>query len=187
MILEDAKRPLHPPMIRTMRSAEKALTMAGHTIMDVTSLVPSIWYTASLAWRYFSLDPRKTGHDLLKDEPIIKSLPLTSTFPENDGWEASLDTLWDLNLERSRIMAIYRDLFVQNQLDGIIMPPYQSTAQPHDLYGAVPYTVLANFLNVRLLTMMDDVAYADKSSIPLHRYHICMQIKCSTNYSYVQT
>ena len=150
MILEDDRRPLHPPMLRTVKIAERALLAAGHEIIDMTGRVPSIWYTASLAWRYFSLDPKKTGHDLLKDEPTIRSIPRTNPFAENEGWEASLDALWDLNLERSRILAAYRDIMVQNELDGFILPPYQSAAQPHDLYGAVPYTVLANFLNVGL-------------------------------------
>jgi hypothetical protein len=53
-----------------------------------------------------------------------------------------------MNVQKGQIMKVYHDIIVQNQLDGFIMPPYQSTAQPHDLYGVPVYTVLANLLDV---------------------------------------
>jgi amidase len=149
MILEDAKMLLHPPMLRTMKSAEKELTAAGHTIISIDDKIPSIWGAACLASRYSSLDPKKTTLTYLEEaeEPIIKSL-ITTSYPENQGWQPSLDELWDMNVQRSEIIKVYHDIIVQNQLDGFIMPPYQSTAQPHDLYGVALYTRLANFLDV---------------------------------------
>jgi amidase len=149
MILEDAKRPLHPPMLRTMKSAEKELTAAGHMIISMDDKIPSIWEASYLTWRYSRLDPKETYLTYIKEveEPIIKSL-LTPRYPENQGWHPSLDGLWDMNMQRGKILKMYHDIIVQNQLDGFIMPPYQSTAQPHDLYGAPIYTALANFLDV---------------------------------------
>lgn len=32
-------------------------------------------------------------------------------------------------------------------MDAIIVPGYQGTAQPHDLFGFVPYTVLRNLMD----------------------------------------
>ena len=149
MILEDAKRRLHPPMLRTMKSAEMKLTAAGHTIISIDEKIPPVWDAAYFAWRYFQLDPKNTSLTYIKEaeEPIIKSLKVCS-YPENEGWQPSLDELWDLNVERRKIMKAYKEIIIQNQLDGFIMPPYQSTAQPHDLYGAPTYTVLANLLDV---------------------------------------
>src|ERR1700761_6983836 len=46
MILEDAKRPLHPPMLRTMKSAEKELSVAGHTVISIDDQIPSVWAAA---------------------------------------------------------------------------------------------------------------------------------------------
>jgi amidase len=149
MILEDPKRPLHPPMLRTMKAAEKELTAAGHTIVSIDDKIPSIWGSGWLGSRFFRLDPKKTTMSYLEEaeEPIIRSIIVTS-YPENQGWEPSLDDLWDMNMQRTKIIKAYHDIIVQNKLDGFIMPPYQSTAQPHDLYGVPSYTVLANFLNV---------------------------------------
>jgi amidase len=149
MILEDASRPLHPPMLRTMKSAEKELTASGHTIISMDDKVPSLWDTSYLVWRYFRLDPRDTSLTYIKEggEPIVKSLMVCS-HPEHQGWQPSLEELWDMNVQRREIMKVYHDIVVQNQLDGFIMPPYQSTAQPHDLYGVPVYTKIANLLDV---------------------------------------
>jgi Asp-tRNA(Asn)/Glu-tRNA(Gln) amidotransferase A subunit family amidase len=149
MILEDSKRPLHPPMMRTMKSAEKELSTAGHTIISVDDKIPSLWDAAYLSWRYSQLDSHETHLTYIKDaeEPVIKSL-LALRYPESQGWQPSLDGLWDMNVQRGEIRKVYHDIIVQNQLDGFIMPPYQSTAQPHDLYGTPIYTVLANLLDV---------------------------------------
>lgn len=149
MILEHAKKPLHPPMLRTMKSAEKELTAAGHTIISMDDKIPSVWDAGWLASRYLRLDPKKTSLTYLEEagEPIIKSLKVT-VYPESQGWEPSLDGLWDMNVQRSKIMKVYHDIIVQNQLDGFIMPPYQSTAPLHDSYGVASYTALANLLNV---------------------------------------
>jgi amidase len=149
LLLEDVKRPLHPPMFRTMKSAENVLIEAGHTILPIGDAVPSLWTAAYLASRYTQLDPRNTTLAYLEDagEPIIEAFK-TAFYPENEGWQPSLDALWDLNVQRSKITEAYHDITVQNKLDGFIMPPYQSTAQRHDKYGSAAYTRLANFLNV---------------------------------------
>jgi len=148
MILEDAKRPLHPPMLRTMKSAEKELTAAGHTIISMDDKIPSIWDASYLVSRYFRLDPKDTSLTYIKEggEPIVKSF-IVCSHPENRGWQPSLEELWDMNVQRREIMKVYHDIVVQNQLDGFIMPPYQSTAQPHDLYGVAAYTKIANLLD----------------------------------------
>lgn len=150
-ILEDAKRPLHPPMLRTIKSAAQELEGAGHTIVPMDDKIPSIWEASMLAWKLFVLDPKKTPLEHIKagGEPIVKALE-ACFYDELRGWEPSLDELWDLNVQRRKIMKVYHDIVVQNQLDGFVMPPYQGPAQPHDLYGVPPYTVLVNLLDVSL-------------------------------------
>lgn len=147
MILEDLKRPLHPTMLRTMKSAESELTKAGHTIVSMDGKIPNIFDNSILAWKFFLLDPKKTPlkHLAAAEEPFMKHLIV---YPELKGWEPSLDELWDMNVQRRQIMKVYHDLIVQNELDGFIMPPYQSTAPPHDTYGLAIYTVLSNLLDV---------------------------------------
>jgi len=47
-----------------------------------------------------------------------------------------------------------RRVFLDNQLDTIIGPGYQTCAVPHDTYGFPVYTVLANVLDVRCSPFM---------------------------------
>ena len=60
----------------------------------------------------------------------------------------TLEGLYDLNEERNYIKEEFRNLIMQEKVDAIIMPGYQGTAQPHDLFGFVPYTVLWNVMDV---------------------------------------
>ena len=164
-ILEDPKRPLHPTALRVMTEAKDVLKKAGHEIVDIhvgghsRNSVPSLYDSAVLAFKFFLLDPKKTPIQYIQEgeEPIIASL-LACSFPENKDWTPTLEGLFDLIIQRNEIMDVYRDLWagefangaVQQRLDAIILPPYQTTAPPHDLFGVPIYTVLANFLDVSL-------------------------------------
>jgi hypothetical protein len=135
-------------MLRTIRSAEKAIIAAGHTVTHLDTLIPSLWETAILTWRYFVLDPQKTALKRVQasGEPWVPSIRVTAV-PELAGPSATMDELFDINLERRKILRAWHDIVVQNKLDAIIIPPYQSTAVPHDTYGFPVYTTLANCLD----------------------------------------
>jgi Asp-tRNA(Asn)/Glu-tRNA(Gln) amidotransferase A subunit family amidase len=148
LITEDPKRPLHPTMLRTMRAASTALTTAGHTVLPIDHLVPSLWDTATLSWQNFMLDPQQIAakNILVSGEPWVQSVIKTRN-PDLEHWTASLDGLFDMNVARQQIVKAYRDIMLGNQLDAVILPPYQATAVPHDTWGVVVYTVLANCLD----------------------------------------
>jgi amidase len=143
------KRPLHPPIARALHSAATKLKENGHQIILIEDKVPDLWECALLAFKFFKLDPKKTPSEILKasGEPPIPSL-VTATFRELDGWEPTLDRLFDMNVERAKILKRYHDIFIELDLDAVMMPGYQATAVPHDTYGIVPYTVMQNLLNV---------------------------------------
>lgn len=149
LLLECKERPLHPPILRTLKSAQEKLEKDGHTIIPLDDKVPSIYEAALVTWKLFLLDPKKTAlqHIQAGGEPFIKSLKAAS-FEENTGYEPDLDQLWDLNVERRKLLKQFHDVLVQEKLDAFILPSYQGTAQPHDLFGVVPYTALANTLDV---------------------------------------
>lgn len=149
LIMEDKMMPLHPSILRTMATARKVLEDAGHSIIPLDNEIPSIYATALLAWKFFLLDPAKTPLTYLNavQEPFVASL-LSCRFPELDGYQPTLDELFNLNLERRKTMKAYHDLVVKNELDAIIMPNYQATAVPHDTYGLPIYTVLPNVIDV---------------------------------------
>jgi len=144
------KRPIHPPIARALHSAVTKLKEKGHHVVLLDEEIPDLWDTSILAWRFFLLDPKKTPLQILKEagEPIVPSLAQSATV-EEFKWEPSLDKLWDLNVERFKVVKKYHDLVVGNNLDAIVMPGYQATAVPHDTFG-IPavYTVLQNLLNV---------------------------------------
>jgi amidase len=60
----------------------------------------------------------------------------------------TLERLYDLNEERNRIKEALRTIITGAEVDAIIMPGYQGTAQPHDVFGFVPYTALRNLMDV---------------------------------------
>ncbi|KAF2793225.1 amidase, partial [Melanomma pulvis-pyrius CBS 109.77] len=142
------KRPLHPTIERALHSAAQTLKEDGHTIVDIKRKIPDPWACAVLAYKYFLLDPRKTAvqHVNASGEPWVPSI--AKAFPEElKGWEASLDALWDMNVERAKVVEKWHDLFVENELDAVVMPGYQATAVPHDTYGVPAYTVLQNLID----------------------------------------
>jgi Asp-tRNA(Asn)/Glu-tRNA(Gln) amidotransferase A subunit family amidase len=139
------KRPLHPPIARALHSAATSLKAAGHSIVLLDEKIPDLWDCACLAWKYFLLDPKKTPVQIVNasGEPWVPSIK-TAMLPELSGWQATLDELWDMNVERGRVLKVYHDLVVENQLDAVLMPGYQATAVPHDTYGLPIYTALQN-------------------------------------------
>jgi len=143
------KRPLHPPVKRVLHTACKTLEASGHAVVDLTARVPDMWQSAILAFKYFMLDPKKTPvrHILASGEPWIPSMAI-SIPDELKGWEATLDELWDMNVERAKVLSAWHDLFVQEELDAVIMPGYQATAVPHDTYGLPTYTMLQSLIDV---------------------------------------
>jgi amidase len=146
MILEDRHRPLHPTMMRTMKEAETRLRKAGHKMVYLEDL--QIYEATTLAWSFFFLDPRKTPiqHVAKSGEPWVKSIS-TVLPPELQGLSIDLDKLWDMNVERRKVLKRFHDIVISQELDAIIMPPYQATAVPHDTYGFPMYTILANMLD----------------------------------------
>ncbi|KAF1943338.1 amidase [Clathrospora elynae] len=142
------ERPLHPPIARALHTTATRLKAAGHTIVLLDEKIPDLYRSALLAFRYFLLDPKKTPltHLQASGEPPVPSLQ-TCTFRELDGWEPSLDGLWDMNVERAGILQKYHGLMVGERLDAILMCGYQGIAPRHDTYGLPIYTVLQNLLN----------------------------------------
>jgi amidase len=120
--------------------------------------VPDIWASGILAWKFFLLDPKKTPISYLRQagEPIVPSIGKTMV-EELRAFEPSLDALWDLNLERLKILHAWHKVMVENDLDAILMPGNSATAVKHDTYGLTPFTVLQNLLNVSIFAVLKDL------------------------------
>ncbi|KAJ6177659.1 Amidase [Penicillium mononematosum] len=121
LIQEDTNFPLHPPVLRTLTSAIEKLQAAGNEIVPLH--IPLIRNACTLAFRMFSMDPARTPFKHIAAR------------------------LYDLNEECNWIKEAFRTLITGAEVDAIIMPGYQGTAQPHDVFGFVPYIVFWNLMD----------------------------------------
>lgn len=167
-ILEDPKYPLHPPVLRTLKTAIAKLSEAGHTVIDLASHLPAgiIFSATENAFTNFAMDPLKTslGYITKSGEPVVPSIP-TALLPETKHFKPSVDDVYRLNVERASICSMFRKVYVQHKLDAVVMPTYQATAVAHDRYGIAAYTVLANLLDVSSIVYAD---YLMASWLTLH-------------------
>lgn len=151
LIVEDPHFPIHPPVQRTLNEAVEKLKKAGHEIIPLDH--PSIRDACVLGFRMFAMDPHKLAakHIAASGEPTIPALATTSLpyegFPE-EYLPLTLESLCELKGQVALLKEQYRDLIATSKLDAIIMPGYQTTAPPHDLYSFPSYTVLWNVLDV---------------------------------------
>ena len=153
VILESDHQPIHPPILRSLTSAQTVLSKAGHTLIPLARAGSLIHPSAIIAWKLLSLDPDPVPLQTVQRgrEPLITSLTNgTYNSPELSSYEPTLKGLFDLNVQRSKMKATFRKILVENDLDVILLPGNQSVAPPHDSYGIPEYTVLANLLNVSL-------------------------------------
>lgn len=169
LITEDPSRYAHPTVLRTLTTVSKALQAAGHTVVDLTSKIPSLWETSVLAWKYFALDPQDTPFKIMAEvnEPMVTSIPTTFIKEIPQGWHPSVDDLFEMNMQRFKLIAQFHAMITQNELDGFIMPGYQATAVPHDTFGVPIYTVLPNVLNypAGVIPYLKANAEADKAFV----------------------
>ena len=164
LLLEDETRPLHPPVLRAMKTAIKGLEAAGHRIIDLSRKLPTGIFDKVMrsAMQSFVLDPAKTGADYIKSsgEPFIASLA-KSSLPALTGYQPSLDDAWELSAKRSEFREIIWKVYVNEKLDAVLLPAFSGTAVAHDAYGLPMYTVLANLLNVSAIVMIRLKPFAD--------------------------
>ncbi|KAL4737310.1 amidase signature domain-containing protein [Aspergillus similis] len=154
LLPEDPAFPLHPPMRRTLNAAVKALTAAGHRVIDLSGQTPSFADANALALRYFRIDPDRTAlsHITKAGEPFIPSLSVTYDL-NPPTQEPTLRDLFGLNVARMQFATQARKLFVEHKLDLVLGAAYQTTAVPHDTYGVPAYTVLWNLVNYPACTL----------------------------------
>ncbi|BCS23597.1 uncharacterized protein APUU_40041S [Aspergillus puulaauensis] len=145
---EDPAVPLHPNMQRTLQGAIEKLGNAGHHIVDLSKQIDFLGAAADLAFQFFRIDPDQTSVQNIRKsgEPAIPSLRFTYDL-DGTSEEPTLRGLFDLNSSRAEIMARMRRVFLDNQLDVIIGPGYQTTAVAHDTFGVPVYTVIANLVD----------------------------------------
>ncbi|KAL5340222.1 amidase signature domain-containing protein [Aspergillus crustosus] len=146
IISEVSNYPLRPPVRRAIKEATTILSKAGHTV-TVLQATPSILEAGMLAFKLLTLDNTRTAlrHIQASGEPPIRSL--AGSVPDLTGPQSTLEDLFDFNAKKADIAARWHQVWLDNQLDAIIMPGHSNTASPHDTYGQPPCTLLWNLID----------------------------------------
>lgn len=156
VIFEDPRYPLHPAVLRTFQEALQKLSVAGHQLLPLTNLLPVdiIYTTALTSMTILNMDPEKTPYGFVArgGEPLVPSVSAI-IMPELSKMKPNINGVFNLNNDISKFRSMFREVFVHNNLDGILMPVYQATAVEHDKIGVPAYAVLANILDVSFLTL----------------------------------
>lgn len=149
-VTESNKFPLHPSVLRTFKDAISKLEIAGHIVVNMEQHLPSQFLDKAVTTAYylFSMDPTNYILSQLKvsGEPPIPSISNTS-LPELKHYQPTVDDAFRVNLERREVCNQFKNAWVKEGLDVLIMPVYQGTAVGHDTYGPAFYTLLANLVD----------------------------------------
>lgn len=149
VIGEDVQFPLLPPLARIYAEVEKKLSTAGHILVHLHLPAETLSNTAITAIKSFKQDPLSVPfqHIAASGESIIPSIP-TTFLPELADYKPTLDGVFESNVEIAKVQKFWREIWVESELDAVIMPVHQGTPPKHDKYGGPPYTALANLLDV---------------------------------------
>ena len=137
VIFESDHQPIHPRILRSLTSAQSVLSKAGHTLIPLKNVGSLIHPNAIIAWKLVFLDPNPLSIQTIQKghEPLITSLTKgRHNLAELSGYKPTIEGLFELNVQRSKMKATFRRIFVENDLDLILLPGNQSVAPPHDKY-----------------------------------------------------
>ncbi|KAF9888309.1 hypothetical protein FE257_008741 [Aspergillus nanangensis] len=139
--------PFHSAVARTLSSAVEVLKQAGHRLIPLDTAPPIVAEAAALSFKLFALDNSRTPrqHIDASGEPPVRSL--TDSLPDYSVRRFSLEDLFDFNAQRAEIAARWHRVWLENDLDAIIMPGHRKTASQHDTYGHPVYTVVWNLVD----------------------------------------
>jgi amidase len=97
---------------------------------------------------------------------------------------SDLKGLFDLNVSRAAAAKQYLQLFLDNKIDTILMPPAPHTAVPHDKWTTASYTGIWNYLDfpavvipveeVRNSDVADELGNAKYGPEDAKTYGLCM-------------
>lgn len=154
VLIEDPVHPLHPPSVRSLRTAVQKLQAHGHEIVYLTSAPPA-GEALQLGSHFFSLDNTKVWLKHIRDsgEPIVPSVKATMGLVNKRPEGYTVADVFDLNVQQADYIERWNKVWVENNLDVIIGPGSQQGAVPHDTYGTSPYTTMWNLMDVRVSVM----------------------------------
>ena len=150
-IVEDPGHPLHPPMLRTIETSSQKLEKAGHSVisLEIGKDFPSLMETAELALRFALMDPTSNAFPTVMGagEPLVLSVVNCLPPAERRGKLApTLESLVQAHADRAKLAEEVRKVFVDNELDAIMMPLHETVAPPIDTWNTATYIAIWNLL-----------------------------------------
>lgn len=114
-------------------------------------------------------------------EPVVPSIQaLLGLFTKKS---LDLEGFFNLNVHRAEAAKTYLKLFLDNNIDAIVMPPAAHSAVPHDTWATISYTGLWNYLDypavvipvdhVRDFDVVDDLSHAKYGPEDERVYNLC--------------
>jgi len=147
------QRPLHRNAAHDEVRRE-GLTAEGHTIISMDT---KSFYMGPLALHRGI--PARSQEDFLTYSRRRKShhqICYSKFVSRESRMEASLDELWIMNVQRGKIIKVIMTLRSE-PTRRFHMPPYQSTAQPHDYMVRVVHIACKLFNVIKWRTKSDDL------------------------------
>lgn len=149
VLFECPSWPLHPPMMRAMRTAVETLKKARHTLVPLPKF-PSFKEAADLTMDFFDIDNSGYAMQPIMDaeEPFVRSVIDLYSPPPEGRRKRELEELIQMNGRQLDFRRQWLQIFRENGLDVLLAPGSHKTAQPHDTYRLPPYTMMWNLLAV---------------------------------------
>ncbi|KAF7950012.1 hypothetical protein EAE96_007316 [Botrytis aclada] len=149
-----------PPVRRVFKQVVESLSednnveLIAINLPDVTSIYQDFISYMTLSGSDHYLEQfERTG------EPAIPSLAKTGLLSVPG---TTLEGFFELNERRAQTAKKYLELFRDNELDVILMPPAAHTAVPLDCWSRVAYTCLWNYLDYPAIVIpVDQVQHTD--------------------------
>lgn len=142
----DPVYPLQPPVVRSLNAAVDALKKDGHKIKLLKN-IPSISDAAALAFNLFALDPNSTHYKHIHASGEPEAPSLKDSLPDLWDNKYTVDDIFDFNAQRADFVVQWKQIWLENGLDAIVMPGHRKTAGAHDTYGHPAYTVVWNLVD----------------------------------------
>ncbi|KAI9733798.1 MAG: hypothetical protein M1818_007065 [Claussenomyces sp. TS43310] len=140
-----------PPVRRGLKEAADLLRKSDD-IEVIPLILPKVRNIYKDLLQYFSLAGCENYHEMLSrtGEPVIPSLQKLGllSLPAT-----TFQGFFDLNVRRAEAAKTYLELFRDNEIDAIMMPPAAHTAVSLDTWDTASYTGLWNYLDYPALVL----------------------------------
>ncbi|KAE8451396.1 hypothetical protein EG329_004025 [Mollisiaceae sp. DMI_Dod_QoI] len=134
-----------PPVRRGLKAATELLRRSGR-VEIIPLILPDVKEHYDDQLRYCSLSGSDRYYEQLArtGEPMVPSLEAIGLLTLKG---TTLQGFFGLNVRRAAAAKTYLNLFRDNNLDAILMPPAPHTAVPLDTWTTATYTALWNYLD----------------------------------------